>query len=52
MEEDSGRRDRKQSPTMIRIAITEAAFKAITATLPLGSVAYDRENHSPRRAPA
>ena len=37
---------------MIRIAITEAAFKAITATLPLGSVAYDRENHSPRRAPA
>ncbi len=28
---------------MIRIAITEAAFKAITATLPLGSVAYEAE---------
>ena len=28
---------------MIRIAITEAAFEAIAATLPLGSVGY--ENH-------
>ena len=28
---------------MIRIAISEAAFKAITATLPLGSVAYETE---------
>ena len=28
---------------MIRIAITEAAFEAIAATLPLGSVNY--ENH-------
>ena len=28
---------------MIRIAITGAAFKAITATLPLGSVAYEAE---------
>jgi hypothetical protein len=28
---------------MIRIAITEAAFKAITATLSLGSVAYEAE---------
>src|SRR5208337_291099 len=28
---------------MIRIAITEAAFKAITATLPLGSVACEAE---------
>jgi hypothetical protein len=28
---------------MIRFAITEAAFKAITATLPLGSVAYEAE---------
>jgi hypothetical protein len=26
---------------MIRIAITEAAFEAIAATLPLGSVAYE-----------
>jgi hypothetical protein len=25
---------------MIRIAITEAAFEAVAATLPLGSVAY------------
>jgi hypothetical protein len=28
---------------MIRIAITEAAFDAIAATLPLGSVGFDRE---------
>ena len=39
---------------MIRIAITEAAFKAITATLPLGSVAYEAEvtakGERPRRA--
>ena len=27
---------------MIRIAITEAAFKAIAATLPLGSVGYEK----------
>jgi hypothetical protein len=33
---------RRRQP-MIRIAITEAAFKAITATLPLGSVAYEAE---------
>ena len=26
---------------MIRIAITEAAFEAIAATLPLGSVSYE-----------
>ena len=26
---------------MIRIAITQAAFDAITATLPLGSVGYE-----------
>jgi hypothetical protein len=28
---------------MIRIAITEAAFEAIAATLPLGSVGYEAE---------
>jgi hypothetical protein len=28
---------------MIRIAITQAAFDAITATLPLGSVGYENE---------
>ena len=28
---------------MVRIAITEAAFEAIAATLPLGSVGYQRE---------
>ena len=28
---------------MIRIAITPAAFDAIAATLPLGSVGYERE---------
>jgi hypothetical protein len=28
---------------MIRIAITEAAFEAITQTLPLGSVGYENE---------
>jgi hypothetical protein len=28
---------------MIRIAITETAFEAIAATLPLGSVAYETE---------
>jgi hypothetical protein len=28
---------------MISIAITAPAFKAITATLPLGSVAYEAE---------
>jgi hypothetical protein len=28
---------------MTRIAITEAAFKGITATLPVGSVAYEAE---------
>ena len=33
---------------MIRIAITRAAFDAIAATLPLGSVGY--ENTSTRRA--
>jgi hypothetical protein len=30
-------------PAMIRIAVTEDAFDAIVATLPLGSVGYDRE---------
>jgi hypothetical protein len=30
---------------MIRIAITEAAFKAIIGTLPLGSVAYEAETN-------
>ena len=33
---------RRRQP-MIRIAITEAAFKAIPATLPVGSVAYEAE---------
>jgi hypothetical protein len=28
---------------MIRIAITEAAYEAIAATLPLGSVGYEAE---------
>jgi hypothetical protein len=28
---------------MIRIAITQAAFEAIAATLPLGSVAFEKE---------
>jgi hypothetical protein len=28
---------------MIRIAISQAAFEAIAATLPLGSVAYEAE---------
>jgi hypothetical protein len=28
---------------MIRIAITEAAFEAIAATLPLGSVSFERQ---------
>ena len=28
---------------MIRIAITPAAFEAISATLPLGSVGFERE---------
>ena len=28
---------------MIRIAITQAAFEAIAATLPLGSVGYENE---------
>jgi hypothetical protein len=28
---------------MIRISITAAAFEAIAATMPLGSVGYDRE---------
>ena len=41
MEADEVAKRRRQS--MIRIAITEAGFKAITATLPLGSVAYEAE---------
>ena len=32
---------RPGGPDMIRIAITQAAFDAIAATLPLGSVAYE-----------
>ena len=32
-----------QQSFMIRIAITEAAFKAITATLPFGSLAVEAE---------
>ncbi len=28
---------------MIRIAITEAAFEAVAATLPLGSVGYEAQ---------
>jgi len=28
---------------MIRIAVTAAAFEAVAATLPLGSVGYERE---------
>jgi hypothetical protein len=31
---------------MIRIAITQAAFDAICATLPLGSVAYEAETNA------
>ena len=30
---------------MIRIAITQAAFDAIAATLPLGSVGYENETN-------
>jgi hypothetical protein len=30
---------------MIRIAITETAFAAITATLPLGSVGYENKTN-------
>jgi hypothetical protein len=30
---------------VIRIAITEAAFDAIAATLPLGSVGYENESN-------
>ena len=30
---------------MIRIAITAAAFEAIAATLPLGSVSYENETN-------
>lgn len=30
---------------MIRIAITQAAFEAIAATLPLGSVGYENETN-------
>jgi hypothetical protein len=30
-------------PSMIRITITLAAFEAIAATMPLGSVPYERE---------
>jgi hypothetical protein len=32
-----------ESCDVIRISITSAAFKAIAATLPLGSVGFDRE---------
>jgi hypothetical protein len=31
------------SPVMVRISITSAAFDAISATLPLGSVGFERE---------
>jgi hypothetical protein len=31
---------------MIRITITEAAFEAIAATLPLGSVGYEKGSTS------
>ena len=31
---------------MIRIAISQAAFDAIVATLPLGSVAYEAETNA------
>ena len=30
---------------MIRIAITEAAFKALASTLPLGSVSYENKTN-------
>jgi hypothetical protein len=38
---------------MIKIAIIQAAFDAIVATLPVGSAAYEAENddRSPRNAP-
>ena len=39
---------------MIRIAITAAAFDAITATLPLGSIGFERDpvdNRTNRRKP-
>jgi hypothetical protein len=32
-----------RSPSMVRISITSAAFDAISATLPLGSVGFERE---------
>jgi hypothetical protein len=32
-----------RAPKMIRIAISQAAFEAIAATLPLGSVAFEAE---------
>jgi hypothetical protein len=31
---------------MVRIAITQAAFEAIAATLPLGSFAYEAEGNA------
>jgi hypothetical protein len=36
-------RERKPTTPMIRIAITQAAFDAIAATMPLGSVGYEAE---------
>ena len=33
---------------MVRIAITPAAFEAIAATLPLGSVGYEADDHGQR----
>ena len=35
---------------MIRIAISQAAFEAISATLPLGSVGYENGRQRERRA--
>ena len=34
---------------MIKIAISQAAFDAIAATLPLGSVNYENKNNGTRR---
>jgi hypothetical protein len=46
-DEDHGRQGRRTlitiGETMIRIAISQAAFDAVAATMPLGSVGYETE---------
>ena len=37
---------------MVRIAISQAAFDAIAATLPLGSVGYENKTDERRERPA